>query len=519
MSLNFPSNRKEVTDRIKSDVQSQLPQSNPYLRNSFLQALIFGLGGRCFNVYKTIQGVLLQIFWDTCTGEYLKKWASFFGITQNLASTSSGFITLSGTVAAAIPSGTVLQSADGLQYETQTSVAIAAISKTISSLTQVGGVATAVTSTAHNFAPNQTVVIAGAAETDYNGSVVITSIIDEFTFTYSVDAGTATPATGTITASADMASVEVESIDTGSTVNQDAGATLTLVTPIAGVSDNAFVQVDGIQGGADDEDDISLRDRFLFRVKNPVSLFNNNAIINKAREITGVTRVWVQNVDSVLKEITTITGITQTGGIAIITFSAPHGLTTYQKIMVQGAAQAGYNLTGVNCLVIDATHICYIVASGTVSPATGPITLRHSTVEDGQVKVFFTRDNDTVNIPSGSEITDVETAILSIKPATSSDANIIVDAPTAVTVNISIADLLPSTSTLEQEIENNLDAYFREQTEVAVDVLLTAINSIIYQTIDPNSGERVQSFTLTTPAATVTIADDELAVLGTVTFT
>lgn len=517
MSLTFPSNRKEVSDRIKSDVQSQLPTSNPYLRNSFLQALIFGLAGRCFNIYKTIQNVLLQIFWDTATGEYLKKWASFFGITQNLASESSGLIILSGTIGASIPINTLLQSSDGLQYKTLANVNIANVSKSVSSLTQTGGVATAVLPTAHNFASNQTVVMAGATPAGYNGSVVIT-VIDDNTFTYSVDSSITGTATGTITASADMASVSVESIDTGSSVNQDAGATLTLITPIAGVNDNAFIQIDGLQGGADDEDDVSLRDRFLFRVKNPVSLFNNNAIINKAREVTGVTRVWVQNVDTVIKELTTVVGITQSNGVAIIEFSSPHGLTNYQKIKVQGASQAGYNLEGVNCLVLSTTKLVYIVNSATVSPATGTITVRASVVEDGQVKVFFTRDNDEVNIPAGSEITDVETAILEIKPAHVADSNVIVDAPVPVTVNVTITGLLPNTTTLQQEIENNLDAYFREQTQLATDVLLTAINSIIYQTIDPNSGDRVQSFTLTSPAVDVAVDDDELAVLGTVTF-
>jgi len=70
--------------------------------------------------------------------------------------------------------------------------------KSVTSITSANGVAT-VTQTAHGYADGDVVVIAGATPTAYNGSKNIT-YIDANTYSYPIAVGTATPATGTITA-------------------------------------------------------------------------------------------------------------------------------------------------------------------------------------------------------------------------------------------------------------------------------------------------------------------------------
>lgn len=70
-------------------------------------------------------------------------------------------------------------------------------SKTIT-ITQAAGVATA-TCTSHGFNALQTVVISGAGESEYNIVVRVSTVPNANTFTFPVDAGAATPATGTIT--------------------------------------------------------------------------------------------------------------------------------------------------------------------------------------------------------------------------------------------------------------------------------------------------------------------------------
>lgn len=68
----------------------------------------------------------------------------------------------------------------------------------VASLTQTGGTATCVTADAHRYINGDSVVIEGADQEDYNGTHTITKINDT-TFTFAVDSGATTPATGTIT--------------------------------------------------------------------------------------------------------------------------------------------------------------------------------------------------------------------------------------------------------------------------------------------------------------------------------
>ena len=74
--------------------------------------------------------------------------------------------------------------------------------KTASSVTQTGGVAT-FNSNSHGFLAGEYVTIAGANEAGYNGSVLILTASANL-FTYAVAAGTATPATGTVTANGNL---------------------------------------------------------------------------------------------------------------------------------------------------------------------------------------------------------------------------------------------------------------------------------------------------------------------------
>lgn len=68
----------------------------------------------------------------------------------------------------------------------------------ITSITRSGSVATVTTATNHNLFTGNSTTIAGANETDYNGTFTITRVSDTV-FTYTVPGAPATPATGTIT--------------------------------------------------------------------------------------------------------------------------------------------------------------------------------------------------------------------------------------------------------------------------------------------------------------------------------
>lgn len=70
--------------------------------------------------------------------------------------------------------------------------------RSVSSITRSSTTATVTTAIDHGYATGDSVVIAGAAQTDYNGVYVIT-VTGDTTFTYTVANSPVTPATGTIT--------------------------------------------------------------------------------------------------------------------------------------------------------------------------------------------------------------------------------------------------------------------------------------------------------------------------------
>lgn len=70
----------------------------------------------------------------------------------------------------------------------------------ITSLVRTGSTATATTSAAHAYVAGQSVTIAGANQSEYNGTFTITGVPSETSFTYAVVESPTSPATGTIKA-------------------------------------------------------------------------------------------------------------------------------------------------------------------------------------------------------------------------------------------------------------------------------------------------------------------------------
>ena len=435
MPFNFPSNRKEISDRMRTDVQGELPESNPFLKNSFLSATITGLAGRVFDFFLQLKVLRDQLFPDTATDTFLERWGSYKDIFRDPATQATGNVTATGTPSSIISNGETLSSSDGLEYTTDGDATIATNVVSISSLTRSGTTATATTTSDHNLASGMSVTMAGANETDYNGTVIIT-VTGLDTFTYTVTGSPATPATGTITVSSDSATISITSTDFGQELNQDAGTELTFNATIAGIDSVVRVQFGAIGGGTDTQSDEDYRDEIIDAYQNPISTFNVAAIERQAKLISGVTRVFVEE----------------------------------------------------------------------ITPAAG------------QVTIYFTRDNDDNIIPDASEVTTVEAKILEIKPAHVDDTDVIVSAPTGVPVDFTFTGLSPNTSTMQSAITANLQALFRDDTTVGSDLLRVAYEGAIFNTIDPDTGTQVISFTLSTPVTDVTISSGQLPTLGNITY-
>src|SRR5262249_8716696 len=153
--------------------QAEIAQSNPFLRNSFLIALLIALGGRIFEVYEELESLLLELFPDTASDDFLARWGSYLNIVQNDATQATGKIIATGVIGSTITTSANYQSQNGSQYDVQQNVTIAENVNTIPSLTFNSGTVTAITSGEHNYASNMQVIISGADQAEYNGTFTI----------------------------------------------------------------------------------------------------------------------------------------------------------------------------------------------------------------------------------------------------------------------------------------------------------------------------------------------------------
>lgn len=137
---------------------------------------------------------------------------------------------------------------------------------------------------------------------------------------------------------------------------------------------------------------------------------------------------------------------------------------------------------------------------------------------DGTVSVYFMRDNDVDPIPTVPEVAEAQSKLDEIIPANTNPSDAQVLAPTPVVQNFTISLLDPNTSTMQAAVIANLQAFFQEKPEVSSNVLKVAYDGAIYNTVDPETGNTVSSFSVTTPAGDITALVGEIVVLGTVSF-
>lgn len=138
----------------------------------------------------------------------------------------------------------------------------------------------------------------------------------------------------------------------------------------------------------------------------------------------------------------------------------------------------------------------------------------------GAVSIYFFVQSGTsmTGIPSPSQVTDVRNSILEIKPVTTDEDDVIVEAPNVVSIAHTIISLSPNTSTMQAAIAANLEAFYEDEAELGLDITVDMIKNVIQNTQDTVTGEFPAVFTLTAPAATTTIDNDEVAGYGGVTF-
>jgi len=206
----------------------------------------------------------------------------------------------------------------------------------VTSITRSGTVATVTTPGEHGYKAGENVLIAGANQSDYNGTVGILSIPTSTTFTYAVANSPATPATGTITV------VKVPQF-----------------TAVSDTSLSAFLSI-------------------------PWASF-------------GVYHTLARLVVPVENITLTLSSLVRSGTVITGTTAINHGLELTDRITIEAATQSDYNGT-FEVTGTTATTFTYSTSATPATPATGTPILKMAVRDQFIVSdVFDHRTYDPVN--------------------------------------------------------------------------------------------------------------------------
>lgn len=306
MALELPTTATEVDQRMKVDVARELPNANPFLKNSWLGALVTSLANRVFDFYYALRQAEKEAIPDTAVLN-LEQWAAIWNVLRTAATPAVGNMVVTGTAGGSIVTGanaTTWVSSAGMRYAATSAGTIVLQSLAVASITRVGTVATLTTVSDHLIASNVLISVTGANQSDYNVTDLACTVTGAKTLEFAVSGSPATPATGTILLGFTSVSIPVQSLDFGEEENQLFDTELVLVSPITDVDDNASVDYGALGGGTDQETDVSLRARMLEKIQDPIAHFNAAEIRAVAKAIAGVTRVFVEEITPLVGQVT-----------------------------------------------------------------------------------------------------------------------------------------------------------------------------------------------------------------------
>ncbi len=149
-------------------------------------------------------------------------------------------------------------------------------------------------------------------------------------------------------------------------------------------------------------------------------------------------------------------------------------------------------------------------------PGVTRVFVKEITPTVGAVTVYFMRDNDANPIPAAGNVQDVKDQLDLIRPAHTDTADLVVLAPTAVSVDISLSAISPDTQTMRAAIPIVLAEFFSDLVEFEQDITLQRISSALFNAQDTQTGDFLSEFTLDTPVADVVVGAGEIGVLGTI---
>jgi uncharacterized phage protein gp47/JayE len=115
----------DIIQRVRNDVLSRL-STDDVLRRADAEVYARVMGGVAHCLYGFIEWLSDQIIYDTAELEFLERWCSIWGVSRKAAAVATGSVTFAVQAGSVIPSGTLLQALDGVQYQTTADATITA---------------------------------------------------------------------------------------------------------------------------------------------------------------------------------------------------------------------------------------------------------------------------------------------------------------------------------------------------------------------------------------------------------
>lgn len=161
-----------------------------------------------------------------------------------------------------------------------------------------------------------------------------------------------------------------------------------------------------------------------------------------------------------------------------------------------------------------------LLSFGGITRAWGRSAHNGTAAAPGSLILYYVRDNDNPIFPSGADTNDTK-GKLTI-PGEMDPADFIVASPVNSTVNFTFTSITPDEDGMRDALSNSLTQFFRHTVSMGFEMGNTLkevdYDRVLKNTINPDTGNILEDYTLTTPSGDVAVADNELPTLGTVGF-
>ncbi len=133
-------------------------------------------------------------------------------------------------------------------------------------------------------------------------------------------------------------------------------------------------------------------------------------------------------------------------------------------------------------------------------------------------ETFWSRGISACAICDGAEVLAVRDVILEITPANTYVDDVVVAAPIADPINFTFTSIFPDTTSMRSSVNAQLASLFSEFTAVGSDLTEDAYRTAIFNTIDTENGDRIESFVLASPSGDLEGSSGQIQTLGQVNF-